>query len=135
LRLFSATSIEIGPAGQIDVDGGDGESSPNVTSGGGGGGSGGTLVLEAPEVLVRGELQAQGGDGGDVSCIFGESAGGAGARITMDGEPGGCGSCPGAGGGGAAGLVVIYAESRGGSGSVIPEGAECLVPTIERECR
>lgn len=60
LQLVSGTLIEVGPAAMVTVAGSNGAG----PSEGGGGGSGGALLLEAPEVRIRGEISADGGLGG-----------------------------------------------------------------------
>ena len=61
IQLAAGTAIEIGPAGSILADGGDGATH---SGGGGGGGSGGGILLTAPQITIHGNLSARGGNGG-----------------------------------------------------------------------
>ena len=78
----SPTSITVGPAGQIETEGGNGGPAESAapTGGDGGGGSGGSQLLIAPTVTVDGggALSATGGNG-DVSLAPSVAGGGDGA--------------------------------------------------------
>lgn len=88
IYIYSASSISIGAAGSIRVNGGNGGSDGAGNCGGGGGGSGGSIFLRAPSMTHNGTLQANGGSGG-VSNVagppyFGTGATGAAGRIRLD---------------------------------------------------
>ena len=94
IEIVASADIVIGNYGKIRVRGGDAE---QTSEGGGGGGSGGSIVLAAAgSVVVEGELDASGGQGG---------YGGSGS-VWRDDVLVGL-----SGGGGGGGRVAIYAES------------------------
>jgi len=107
LEVVSLSNIEILQGGSIDVGGGGG---PHLS----GGGSGGTILLEAPTVLISGKITGNGGSGG--------ACGNDGHDATPDTVPapavGGCTSntaeLSGAGGTGAT-------PARNGGSSVFPD--------------
>lgn len=84
-----------GPAGGCDC------SVYRDATGGGGGGSGGTINIQTEEFIFDGEIQANGGDGGDEYNS---------------------GGFDGSGGGGAGGRIYIFYKTRIGSGTISAEG-------------
>lgn len=88
IYIYSASSISIGAAGSIRVNGGNGGSDGAGNCGGGGGGSGGSIFLRAPSMTHNGTLQANGGSGGASNVAgppyFGTGATGAAGRIRLD---------------------------------------------------
>ncbi len=133
IQLSSMTRIDIPLAAQINLGGGGGSASP------GGGGSAGNLILEAPEMLIRGGLFLNGGSGAacglpgnngprDVAQAAAQScvtqvgpvmltthSGKGGAGTLAPGSGGGSAGGP-AGGGGAAGKARI--ATRSGSADI-----------------
>lgn len=126
IQIVARDRIAVLPTASISASGG------GAGSGGAGGGSGGAILLEAPKVLARGQLAANGGEGTSQSYVDGKDGntdsptvtseedqkrygrGGLGARgETIDGEAGTSpvkGRGHGAGGGGA-GFIRINTES------------------------
>ena len=133
IQLVAGTSIRIGSEGRIDSSGTSGKTRDQIDTRdwfkGFGGGSGGAILLEAPTVIVEGQLHANGAAGNvleestekdgelDFSNVFGwiprqarnphggaggadEVADGADGTVTPDGGGGG-------GGGGGAGRIRI----------------------------
>ncbi len=88
LEIVAANDLTIGSRGRLIARGGDGE---QTSEGGGGGGSGGAIVLASGTVIVvQGELDVSGGNGGYGGEIFDAAM---------------------AGGGGGGGRIAIYADS------------------------
>lgn len=137
--LYAQEGIEIGIDGGdptqsgINVGGGGGDSSGSNNSKGAGGGSGGTLVLDAPSIVVHGTLAANGGSGGSwrgdgndarfsatpaPGSTYGGGKGGDGG--TGDLPAGDAESGSGAGGG-SVGRIFVYAREAvsWGAGSVV----------------
>ncbi len=81
---ISATTISVGAAGQILVNGGNGGSDGTGNCGGGGGGSGGSIHLRARTLTVAGTLSSTGGTGGTSTYTTPGAAGSVG-RIRLDG--------------------------------------------------
>jgi hypothetical protein len=141
--LVAGTRIEV--TGDINASGGGGKGGAiggNANSGGAGGGSGGLIWLDAPSVIVAGDVFANGGGGGGSSAgafpggtggtsadpVTGGAAGtssngdgGTGAAgSTLDGAPGVSSAGGGGGGGGGAGFIQIYSQSPQLTGSISP---------------
>ncbi|WP_152629963.1 hypothetical protein [Haliangium ochraceum] len=92
VQLYAGRRLEIAAGGGVNVGGGGGGGGRSVAcaaSGGGGGGAAGALYLQAPEIVHRGTVAANGGAGG---------AGGAGESDGPDGEDGVLGAEAAAGG-------------------------------------
>lgn len=85
--------------------GGAGGGGGDTGSGGGGGGGGGCLFLAAYRLVLEGEIEALGGDGGD--GFTGPDALGNGG-----------------GGGGGGGVIWLVTRGRSGSGTVLAAGGE-----------
>ncbi len=119
LQLCSNQSIVIGPAGRVVASGGGGAGGHDGqdSSAGGGGGSGGAILLEAPEVEIKGRITANGGGGG---AGFGDNQGytdrvaPSGADGTMDSSR--AAGAPGEGLGGGGGRGGAANEPEGGDG-------------------
>jgi hypothetical protein len=138
LYLLAGNAIAISSTGKVLACGSGGLSGPGA-SGAGGGGSGGMIALEAPMILIDGDVIADGGGGGagggpnpggpgGAGCsgsrgaggvVIGPSTGGNGGAGSMGGPglPGANGMFPspglgggGGGGGGGAGYVMVSAQ-------------------------
>jgi hypothetical protein len=146
--LVAGQTITI--AGEIHASGEGGEGGPNK-AGGGGGGSGGLIGLDAPMVMVNGELVANGGgggegggggnrgdngeDGGDWDEIpnggSGNSNGGNGgngAYATTAATNGGDVGNGGGGGGGGHGRIIVFATTNTLSSTISPTPAVTTLP-------
>ncbi|MEZ4400546.1 MAG: hypothetical protein R3B06_11040 [Kofleriaceae bacterium] len=137
IQITSRTTIRIEQGGGIDASGGGGEPS-GLHLGGTGGGAGGTIVLEAPQVVLNGSnvvLSTKGGGGSGASSASqlaqpgqdggtgpaeaqggtspSSSPGGHGALFggPGDGAPALGGSDGGGGGGGAAGNILLVTRA------------------------
>lgn len=137
IYLIAGTSIQIDATGGIDASGAGG-SGGAAQHGGGGGGSGGLIGLDAPSIVIAGNIIAKGGaggGGGDMAMgAFGAEAvlaapnagvaggagggtggsGGDGSNGTIGGTPNGTPIAGGGGGGGGAGHVLVYGVRTGG---------------------
>jgi hypothetical protein len=140
LYLIAGASITI--EGALNASGAGGTRSTTNDEGGGGGGSGGMIALEAPSVVVTGQVFANGGGGaaGNESSEHGGEAtsaqvparggkdldhtgdGGDGAAGTaLGGKDGFEGTDGGGGGGGGAGVIRVFpAQPLGGAVSPPP---------------
>ena len=101
---ITVTGTVNGANGNLNVDGGGG-GSPRACGdgGGGGGGSGGTIILQAPRVVIQ--------DGGQVTAS-------AGRRGTVQNA---CYNRAGNGGSGSAGKIWVNATVYSVSGTVAPD--------------
>jgi len=88
-----ASAVSYSQSGSIQAGGAGGLGAPQ-NAGGSGGGSGGMILIESPNVMLMGQLGANGGGGG---------GGGGASTVGKDGSPGGFGTTPAGGGGGGAG--------------------------------
>jgi hypothetical protein len=138
IQITSLESIVVN--GAILAGGGGGLESPESgvgSGGGGGGGAGGAILLEAPQVEVRGRVLAGGGGGGaggtpdamqtpgedaanleraargGLGGIYGGDGGQGGAGSAADGTPGEDNTMDGNGGGGGGGVGCIVLRSMG----------------------
>jgi hypothetical protein len=157
LQIASRTRISLTMAGAIDASGG-GASAGFRNIGGAGGGAGGTVLLEAPQVVLDGSavvISTKGGagagaSGGTASGLPGAdggtstlpaaggtspvgSPGGRGGSTGYTAEPGGDaqgGSVSGGGGGAAAGVVAIFTAN----GAINPQGGAAIhgATTVDR---
>lgn len=143
LYLVAGATLTI--TGTVNASGAGGTGALD-TAGGGGGGSGGMIVLDAPAILVAGEVFANGGGGGegagnsnagnpgaDPTSPLVAAAGGAGGAGAGDGGDGAAaanlagqagmlsGSVEGGGGGGGAGVIRVFpAQTLAGAVSPAP---------------
>lgn len=102
----------------LGASGAGGERGGGVSTGGAGGGSGGAIFLEAPEIMLGGDLNVAGGGGGSGSCLSGSGSGGndgAGQTSTPSGG-GACALGGSAGGRGAGGASPAGSDAGDGSG-------------------
>ena len=112
IQITSCLSVTIGPAGSLEIEGGDGGSDGSGNCGGGGAGSGGSLILTTPTLTVDGTISGLGGTGGASQVpgdpYYGVGGDGGDGRIHFDTETG----------------------NVGGVGSItpIPDVAICSVP-------
>ena len=117
MQISSRTRIDA--SGYLGASGGGGARGSSGSLGGAGGGSGGAILLEAPEIVLGGDVNVSGGGGGSGSCSFGSgTAGEDGAHQT--GAPSGGAACPiggGAGGRGAGGTTPVGGDAGSGGGS------------------
>jgi hypothetical protein len=140
--LVAGTRIEV--TGDINASGGGGKGGAiggNANSGGAGGGSGGLIWLDAPIVIVTGDVLANGGGGGGASGALpggtggtstdpatggaagtsGNGDGGNGAAGSiLDAAPGVSNAAGGGGGGGGGGFIQIYSQSPQLTGAISP---------------
>jgi len=125
IQIVSNTRIDFAASGGINAGGcGGGLGGSGGNDGGGGGGAGGTILLEAPTIVVAGTLAANGGGGGG-SGGTGSSDGANGTLDRLQAPGGGAAAAGGAiGGPGGAGDVLdgddglVGALSSGGGGGV-----------------
>ncbi len=120
LHLVAGESIYVGPNARIVANG---ELGVELSQYASGGGSGGAILLEAPNVEVRGLLQARGGRGGDADH------GGDGGAPPTDGQNGGSWGEFG-GGGGSHGRIRINSDS--GASAIAIDAI--LEPGIDTGC-
>ena len=116
IQLVAKTSITVGASALVNAGGGGGGAgSSGSATAGAGGGSGGSILFEAPTVMVAGVLAANGGGGGSAGNPV-TGTGGSDATANATPAPGGALST-GAGGTGSAGATVT-----GGKGVAAPTG-------------
>ncbi len=114
LQISSRTRITA--LGYLGAAGGGGGRGGTAAIGGAGGGSGGAIFLEAPEIMLGGDMNVAGGGGGSGSCLTGTGAPGEnGAHET--GSPAGGGACGFGGGAGGRGAGGTNVAGNGGNGS------------------
>jgi hypothetical protein len=135
-----ASSIAID--GTVNASGASGARSRLNNKGGGGAGSGGMIILDAPAIVMTGEVFANGGAGGagndnnepaadplramsaaegGVDNGGGGEGGDGSAGDAVDGHDGGNGGDGGGGGGGGAGVIRVYSSGDvSGSWSPVP---------------
>ena len=147
--LIASAAITVEASGVIDASGEGGDNgSLGGPTGGCGGGAGGMIGLDAPAVVIDGEVFANGGGGGggggttsgsnggdptapDQPATGGSAGSGAGAggegaaAMTLGGATGSAadgatGTGTGGGGGGGAGVIVIYGMLEPGAGQLSP---------------
>ena len=117
VQLSSAIEVQIEPMGGIDVGGGGGAGGcGSLASAGGGGGSGGMVFLEAPFVMVTGQLGANGGGGGGAGSGNGNNDG-------HPGDDGTLGMAQANGGDAGAGNIFGSNGGNGGKGATAAAGA------------
>jgi hypothetical protein len=88
IDLIAKSMVVVGMAGRIQAGGGGGGMGLTSDGGAGGGGSGGIVLIESSSVMIKGQVDANGGGGG----------GGAGNANGMDGMDGQLGMAPAMGG-------------------------------------
>ncbi len=119
LQISSRTSIAV--TGSISARGGAGFGTATV-DGGSGGGAGGGLLLEAPAILLTGQLSVDGGNGG----LAGAGAGGTGAsggNQAANGRSHTANGQGGTGGGGGGGRIRIVGGNATCTSGVSPNTA------------
>jgi hypothetical protein len=142
VHLAAGGRIEI--RGVVDACGAGGQGGQTSTGsgGGGGGGSGGAILLEAPVVLVRGFLGANGGAGGQGTqerwnVVGNDGADGDAARAPAVGSPttgsgGGGGDGSAAGGAAFPGAAAAYAGGGGGGAGRIRVNTRSGTEALDR---
>jgi hypothetical protein len=123
VQLVANTSLSIGSAASINAGGCGGTSGRSTSDSGGGGGAGGTILLEAHDATIAGQLAVNGGGGGgnyydNPPCTTSTGAGGNGG-LGRTPTIGGIG-CAANGGSGGAGATL--AGMAGGNGSYMTTG-------------
>lgn len=123
LQLIAGQRLEVRGGGSIDARGGSGGDA--LATMGAGGGSGGSILVEAPIVVIEGALRAGGGDGGAVP--------GSGAAGSTDAQDGGfrIGPNPAHGGGGG-GFGWIRINTATGSAEVAVDAL--ISPALSHGC-
>ncbi len=103
IEILASNDVVIGTYGKLIVRGG---VAGSTAEGGGGGGSGGAVLLSSGStILMEGELDASGGEGGFGGFLHLDLAGG----------------------GGGGGRIALYADSISVTGSMVADGGACGV--------
>jgi hypothetical protein len=116
LQLVGLERLEISADSRLRANGAGGAGGAGSQSGGGGGGSGGMIVLDSPQILVAGGIEANGGGGGGGDDGNGPAQSGDGGR---SGPCGSGGDGPVRGGDGGCGMTTAL---NGGNGLVVSQG-------------